>query len=179
MISFDDDYVIEKQEGETWAVVKTKARSEKKFAEYCIKHSVTCYLPLTRSIRRYKNRTVEFTIPMFSGYVFTQVNPKNRITILESRQSAQLIMPDEHMEDNLIRELNDLRLLINATNEGKLLVRPEIEVGKTVRIRGGVLAGLNGIVVRRKNKARVTVNVEMIGYSVSIDLDVNELDIEF
>ena len=174
-----DDFKIEKLYDKRWTVVKTKARGEKKFAEYCRNRLVTYFLPLRRSIRRYRNRTVEFMIPMFSGYVFTQIDPNQKITLLESRQSAQLITPDEHMEEILIKELNDIQRLITATLEGKIIVRPEIQVGKYVCIKSGILAGLKGIVSYRNNKTRVTVNVEMIGYSVSVDLDVGELDIEF
>ena len=166
-------------EDKQWMVVKTKARSEKKFAEYCRNRSVTYYLPLRRSLKHYSRRTVEFMIPMFSGYVFVQINPMHKVTLLECRQSAQVIVPDKRSEETLITELNAIQTLINATLEGKIIVRPEIQVGENVRIKSGLLAGLNGIVTYRNHKTRVTVNVEMIGYSVSVDLDVGELDIEF
>ena len=42
----------------------------------------------------------------------------------------------------------------------------------------GPLAGLNGIVTRRKNRIRLTVNVEMVGQSVSLDVDVAEVEID-
>ena len=118
-------------------------------------------------------------VPMFSGYVFTQIDPTHKLTLLECRQSAQVIVPDKRSEETLIAELNDIQILINATLQGKLVVRPEIQVGQYVRIKSGLLAGLNGIVAHRNNKTRVTVNVEMIGYSVSVDMDIDELDIEF
>ena len=175
----DSDCKIEKIPDKQWMVVKTKARCEKKFAEYCRKLSIVHYLPLRRSVRRYSNRKVEFSVPMFSGYVFAQINPNEKIKLLESRQSARVIAPDENMETKLVQELNDIKILINATLEGIILVRPEIQIGNFVRIRSGPLVGLTGIVTQRKNKTRVTVNVEMIGYSVSIDLDVSEIDIEF
>ena len=170
---------IELRDDQQWLVVKTKPRSEKKFAEYCLRLHLTYYLPVRKSVKHYGRRTVEFTIPMFPGYVFAQINPDNKIKLLESRQSAQIITPDPKMEIRLVEELSDIQRLLEATEAGKLVVRPEIEIGQAVQIRSGVLAGLNGIVTRRNNKTRVTVNVEMIGYSVSIDLDVNELELDF
>ena len=130
-------------------------------------------------MKRYGKRSVEFTIPMFQGYVFAQIQTQNKITLLESRHSAQIITPDDKTENNLVFELNDIRRLIQATVEGKLLIRPEIKVGNVVQIRSGPLVGLSGIVSLRNKLARITVNVEMIGYSVSVDLDANEVEIEY
>jgi transcription antitermination factor NusG len=172
------DFEIEKIPDKIWMVVKTKARCEKKFAKYCQNFDVLHYLPLRRSVKRYKNRKVEFRIPMFYGYVFAQINPDDKLLLQQPRYSSQIITPDRRAEENLIKELNDIKILIDATEEGNLEVFPEIQVGKAICIKSGVLAGLNGIVIRRNNKMRITVNVEMVGSSVSVDLDIGEVEID-
>ncbi len=173
-----DTVTIEACADMRWLVVKTRPRCEKKLAAYCFRRHVTTFLPLRRSIRHYPHRTVEFLIPMFAGYVFAQIDPGQTLTIMESRQAADVIVPDATMESHLITELNDLQFLIHATDEGTLEIRPEIQPGHPVTITGGALAGMSGIVTRRNNRTRVTVNVEMIGHSVSIDLDVGEIEVD-
>lgn len=168
--------VIEQQPGLRWIVVRTKARCEKKVAELCERTGIVCYLPLRHSVRRYQNRIVTFMVPIFGGYVFTQIDPSNRKALEESRHVAHTIVPDELMEKVLVRELNDLLILERATTDGELVVRPEIAVGTEVRIGSGPLAGINGIVVRRKRQARVAVNIDLIGHSVSVEIDVGEID---
>ena len=172
------DIRIEKDTSKRWMVVKTNARCEKKISELCERHKIVCYLPLRRSLRRYKSKTVTFMVPIFPGYVFAQVEPECKGTIVEFRHSAQVIIPEDTLEDLLIQELNDIQRIVCATSDGKLLVRPEIEMGNPVKITSGVLSGLYGIIVRRNNKTRVTVNVEMIGYSVTVEVDVGEIEIE-
>ena len=170
---------IAKVPGLVWHVARTKPRCEKKLAEYCQRCGVACYLPLRRSVRRYDARVFTFMVPIFSGYVFVQIEPTRRPVVVESRHIATLIVPEGAMEDALVGELNDVLILERAQLAVELIVRPEIEVGRLVTIRTGALAGLRGIVSRRKSKARLAVNVEMVGQSVSIELDVGEVEIEY
>ena len=161
-----------------WVVVRTRPRCEKKFAEFCTKRDLTCYLPLRRSVRRYRHRVAEFMIPLFSGYVFSQVSAGQQSDVNECHHVAHLLVPNATMETQLVRELQDVQRLERATMEGEIEVRPEIRVGRPVVIKGGPLSGLTGIVTRRKNKMRLTVNVEMVGQSVSVDVDAVEVEIE-
>lgn len=170
---------IEKHQHMRWLVLHTKPRCEKKLAQHCRGRGIIHYLPLRRSIRRYPNRVAEFMVPIFSGYLFAQMHTEDQLPVVEAWHLARAIVPDEQMEASLIRELGDILILERATIEGELMVRPEIEAGKVVQISSGPLAGLHGIVSRRKNKARLCVNVEMVGQSVSIEVDVNEVEIEY
>lgn len=173
-----DNVIIEKRDNQSWMVVRTKARCEKKFAEYCAKRGCQYYLPLRRSIRRYRTRSVEFMVPLFPGYVFAQVAPSQKLLLQESTHTATVLVPDSAMESQLVDELNGVQLLVRATSEGELVVRPEIQRGRAVWVRSGPLSGMSGIVIHRKNKTRLVVNVEMIGQSVMIDMDVDELILE-
>ena len=170
---------IEKHEDERWLVVRTRSRCEKKFAEYCLKHQITHYLPIRRSVRRYARKVVEFTVPIFGGYVFAQIDPSRQPELMESPAAARVIVPDDAMELTLIDELNDIRIIERAALMQETFVRPEIRIGRRVTVKSGPLAGLNGIVSRRRTKTRITVNVELVGQSVNLDVDSAEVEIEF
>jgi transcription antitermination factor NusG len=53
---------------------------------------------------------------------------------------------------------------------------PLVTVGQKVRIRGGALAGLEGIVVRNKNSFRVVMTLEHIMQSYAIEVDLEDLE---
>jgi len=53
---------------------------------------------------------------------------------------------------------------------------PYLKVGAKVRIRSGPLAGLQGILLRRKGKPRVVVSVDLIMRSIAIDIDATEIE---
>ena len=163
----------------TWYVIRTKARCEKKLARYLSGCNIHFFLPLRRSIKYYQKRKATFFVPMFSGYIFSQMTVEEELQIRQSGYVASVIRPDTHAETQLIQDLNDVKLLIEATLEGEIVVRPEIQEGDTVYIKGGPFMGLNGIVSRWKSKTRITVNVEMVGQSITMEIDASEVEVDY
>ena len=164
------------QPGRTWCAVRTRARAEKQVQAYCLRVGVPVFLPLWRRERRYQRRRVVTTRPLFPGYVFVSLPVEGRAEIAQHRLVASLLVPEPDLEGQLLRELVDIRGLLSSGVETELIVAAQLEVGQVVEIRHGPLAGMRGIVDRRRGHARVSVNVEMIGQSVSVELDADELD---
>jgi transcription antitermination factor NusG len=53
---------------------------------------------------------------------------------------------------------------------------PLLTVGQRARIRSGALAGMEGVVVRRKNSLRVVLTMDLIQRSVAVEVDKSELE---
>jgi transcription antitermination factor NusG len=53
---------------------------------------------------------------------------------------------------------------------------PLLTVGRRARIRTGALAGLEGIVVRKKNSLRVVLTMDLIMQSIVVEVDGEELE---
>jgi transcription antitermination factor NusG len=51
-----------------------------------------------------------------------------------------------------------------------------LESGDEVRIKSGLMAGMKGMLVRKKSGLRVVVNLELIRRSVVVELDVADLE---
>jgi transcriptional antiterminator RfaH len=166
-------------EPKRWVVVRTRSRCEKKLGKFFLQTGIHFFLPLRRSIKYYQKRKAEFYIPMFTGYIFCQIDLDYEFELRQSMQVASIIRPDLVDEKQLIKDLNDVKCLIEATLDGEIVVRPEIKQGDAVMIKSGPLAGLNGIVSRWKNKTRITVNVDMVGQSVDMEVDASEIEIDY
>ncbi len=158
-----------------WTAVHTRARCEKVIYNYCRNKGIRCYLPLRLHRQRYQRRIVETRIPMFPGYLFVQIRAEDRNVVYQSHRAAAVLMVSEVQQARLIEDLRNVRLLERTAREKEVTVKPEIVPGLPVRITHGPMAGIEGIVERRKGLARVTINVEMLGQSVSVELDVAEL----
>ena len=69
---------------------------------------------------------------------------------------------------------------IDALRLGLLLRRAEphplLTIGQRARIRSGALAGMEGVVVRKKNSLRVVLTVDLILQSVAVEVDESELE---
>jgi hypothetical protein len=51
-----------------------------------------------------------------------------------------------------------------------------LTVGRRVRIQRGILAGVEGILIRRKNALRVVLSIDPIMRSVSVEVDASDLE---
>lgn len=168
---------IDHEDGLLWTPVSVRPRTEKVVARYCEGRSIRCYLPLWRKVSRHQRRTVESLLPLFPGYVFAQLGHKESEEIVLSHKIARIFRMDAGAESILIKELRSLQILEQADVTGDPLIAPELVTGTVVEIAEGPLRGLVGIVEKRGKNTRVAVNVDMLGQSVTVDLDVGELTV--
>lgn len=152
-----------------WYAAYTNARHEKHVAAQMEGRSVTCFLPRYKSVRRWKGRRKELELPLFPGYVFVRMSPQDRVKVLTVPGVIHIVsfsgkpapLPDAEIE--ALRE----RLPENAC----LQPHPYLTAGRRVRVRSGPVAGLEGILVRRKDKVRVVLSIDLIMRSVAVEVD--------
>ncbi len=161
-----------------WTAARTKPRCEKVVDGYCSKNGIVSYLPVRRRAQRYQRRTVETFLPLFPGYLFVQLGESEKSLLLRSNRIAHILPIDRLHEEVLIGELQELLKLERLSEKMEVIVKPEIVPGSPVYIASGALQGLRGIVERRQNVTRLTINVELLGHSASVEVDVEEVDVE-
>jgi transcriptional antiterminator RfaH len=170
--------IIEKTKGLVWTPIRTKPRQEKKLCAYADSRSIETYLPLMTSVKRYQRRTVEFLIPMFPGYVFAPLDEETYRTLLISGAVAFRMNMTATSEKGLIRDLNALLDFERITAEKEIVIKPEIVQGSFITVASGPLQGVSGIVERRGDEAKLTVNVEILGQSVSAKIDIEDIELK-
>lgn len=172
------DVTIVSEPERYWTAVHTKPRCEKVVLQHCWTHQIPVYLPLRRRAKRYQRRNVVTYLPMFPGYIFVQLDSERKSLLLRSNRVVHILSVDEPAEEQLVRELNALRELELTGEETEVMVQPEIVEGRPVRVTSGPMKGVTGIVSRRRDKIRVTVNIELLGQSASAEVDVGDLEVE-
>ncbi len=157
---------------ETWHVLHVKPRCEKKMAEYCAGHALTCDLPLREETKVYQRRRVTIHKPVFPGYVFVRFGAPERVSVLKSN----LVVRDLAVFDQaqFVRQLEQIRqaLAIDPT----LDACASFTAGRRVRITGGPFMGLEGVVQTARNKTRVILNIEMIGQALAVEVGIEILE---
>jgi transcription antitermination factor NusG len=53
---------------------------------------------------------------------------------------------------------------------------PYLKVGEKVRVKSGVMAGVEGILIRKKNEFRVVLSLDAIMQSVAVEVDADDLE---
>ncbi len=164
-------------ENKIWVPIRTKSRREKKLAEYCHAQAMRYYLPLLKKIHKYGKRRREFFLPMFPGYIFCCLSDEDFAQLVLSHSVLFKVKVNEIEEPLLLEELRGIRVFEQLAQEQKIEVKPELVEGTPVEISTGPFRGLSGIVQKRKKRALISVNVEILGHSVSVEVDADELEL--
>jgi transcription antitermination factor NusG len=157
-----------------WCVAYTSANHEKRVTEQLVQRSVEHFLPTYESVRRWKDRRTKLHLPLFPGYVFVCLPVCDRIKVLQVPGVACLVGFNGQPAVVADQEIEALRSSI-APHLG-VQPHPYLKVGHRVKIRRGILAGVEGILVRRKNALRVVLSIDLIMRSVSIEVDASDLE---
>lgn len=141
-----------------WYVCHTRPRREKKFAALMQAESFEHYLPLINSTRRYPSGTKRFTKPLFPGYVFAKVPQAGKPRIFQQDLLARAIPVDN--EARFLGQLEDVRKIVSSGVE--MTVIPLLTRGRRVRLIGGALHGLEGLVDDASNPQGVVISVDVL-----------------
>jgi transcription antitermination factor NusG len=157
-----------------WYAVYTWARHEKNVALQLHQRSIPYYLPLYKTIHRWKNGNAQLELPLLPGYLFVHIPLKDRLRPLQVSGVVRLVGFNGHPVPLADSEIQSL---INFSVQG---IRTEphqyLTVGERVRIQSGPLQGLEGILLRKKSSFRVVVSVDLIMRSVVVDVDASDLE---
>jgi transcription elongation factor/antiterminator RfaH len=162
--------------GETegsWYALYTCARHEKRVAEQIERRSFSCFLPVYRSMRQWKDRRKELELALFPGYVFVHMALERKLRVLEVPGVVRLVSFNGQPAAVPAEQIETLRKrLASASVEP----HPYLCKGRRVRVRTGSMEGLEGIVVRRKDRCRIVFSIDLIQRSVAVEVD--EADLE-
>jgi len=160
-----------------WYAVQTRSRHERVVAAQLREQGVSTFLPMITQIRRWSDRRKLVEFPLFSGYVFVHaaVSPQIRTIVLFSRGVAGFVamrgeplpIPDEQIDN--VKELFAKNIRCAA--------HPYLKVGQRVRIRGGSLEGLEGILVAHNGDRKLVISVGTIERSFSIRIEGYDVDV--
>jgi transcription antitermination factor NusG len=132
------------------------------------------FLPVYRSVRRWKDRRKELDMALFPGYVFVNLDLRDRLGVLRSPGVVQFVtfqgkpaaVPD-----------SEIRALESGVSAGlRPQPHPYLRQGKKVRVKSGPLLNAEGIMVRRKEGFRLVLSIDLLMRSVMLEVD--EADVE-
>jgi transcription antitermination factor NusG len=156
-----------------WFVAHTRARCEKKLVEYCQRAGLETTLPVYRSVRKYRGKTLVFEKPLFPGYVFLRIARSARSKVQQSDYVANVLdVPDQaEFREQLAAILQAL------SSEYEVRLSPTIQPGSRVRIRSGPLRGLEGFVEGRRGLVEVHLRLDFIAQAAAVRMEADLLEL--
>jgi len=162
------DALVREEKG--WYAVHTRYRQEAGVQTQLERSGLHTFLPTMTEVHQWSDRKKRVQVPLFSCYVFVRgvysaelhqsIARMTGVVGLLTAGGKGLVVPDLEIES--IQRLLACNLPLSSY--------PFINVGHRVRIRGGALHDIEGIVVSNTGR-KLIVSVETIQRSVAVHLE--------
>ncbi len=133
------------------------------------------YLPLYTSRRNWSGRVKLLELPLFSGYCFVRLNLAERfLPVLTTPGVRRLVGAAGAPQPIPEHEIEAVRAIIASGMAAQPW--PFLKAGDRVRLRGGSLDGLEGILVATRKRCRLVVSLELLQRSVAVEVDQSSVE---
>lgn len=154
-----------------WYAIRTRSRHEKLVARQLEGQGIMHFLPVVSQMRRWSDRKKLVELPLFPGYAFVHMvsSPEERIRVLQTHGVVSFVgthgqgisIPDGQID--AIKALVSSKLPFTSHRF--------LKIGQRVRVRGGALDGVEGILISQDGNRNLVISVEPIQRSLSIRIE--------
>jgi len=159
-----------------WYSIQTRYRFERKVTDQLQQKGLQVFLPLVRELHHWSDRCQPVYVPLFSGYTFVrfELSAGLRLELLHTGGVIGLISARGVAIPIPAKQIDDLQRLLSQKVPCSL--HAFLKVGQHVRIRGGCLDGLEGILEQRGEK-NLVISIESIQRAVAVTIEGYELEL--
>ncbi len=159
-----------------WFAIRTNFKHEKQTAKNLKEVGVLAYLPLVTKVRRYTRKVKKYEIPLITNYVFVKIKKSEYIKVLQTQGVLGFIKVGKNLISIPENEINTLKKVMGEKKEiGVFPIDKRRAMGKKVEIISGYLSGIKGEVINFSNKKMVIIELQNIGYTLSIEISSDNL----
>src|SRR5262249_25685148 len=159
--------------GVNWFAAYTCARHEKSVARQLEERKIDYFLPLYKSWRRWADRRKEVELALFPSYVFVHIDSKERLRVLQLPGVVNLVSFNGSPATLPDSEIEGLR---NGLDQGVYAQpHPYLRAGRRVKVVRGPLSGTSGILVRKRDKLRFVISIDVLMRSVAVELNADDI----
>ena len=152
-----------------WHALQVRPRYERTTAEHLAARGTEVFAPVYASQRRWSDRIKQIDLPLFPGYVFCRYEAEQRRSVLTAPGVTSIVGFGTTPAPVSDEELEAVRAItVSGLPFGPW---PYVRVGDRVRIEAGCMTGMQGTLVRMRDRYRVVVNVELLQRSVAVEID--------
>jgi transcription antitermination factor NusG len=155
-----------------WYAVRTRSRHEKIATEQLDKRGIETFLPLVNHLHQWSDRKKEVDVPLFSGYCFVRLNytaGEQRLTVLQTHGVVSFVGVQRTGVPIPDAQIDDLRTVLS--NKIQVKEHSFLRIGQRVRVRGGALNGVEGILASQSKERSLVISIESIQRSVSLRVE--------
>lgn len=165
--------LLEQRPLHPWYALKVRNGSEPAVVEALQSRGFKAYCPTQKDRRRYSDRIKIVDKPVFPGYVFCPFDVQKKLPIMSCPGVDYIVgfagvptaIPQSQMEG--------VRRMVEAGATATASLVP----GDRVRVVGGSLDGVEGVLVREPRGNRLVVSIELLNRAASLYIDQEQTEI--
>lgn len=157
-----------------WWAVYTRHQHEKSVAEMLSAKGFEVFLPLYESIRRWKDRKMLLSLPLFPGYLFVRGGLDRKLHVVTTPGINMILYRGEEVATIPDQEIAAIQRAVDGRS--RIEPHPFLKCGMRVRVTRGSLEGVEGILTRKKNLFRLVLSVDMLAQSVSVEVQADDVE---
>jgi transcription antitermination factor NusG len=152
-----------------WFAIHVKSHHEKNVCSHLVMKGFEVFLPVCRTRNRWADRFKIVETPLFRGYVFARLDPSHPNSIFSTPGVLKIVgtgrypLPVQEGEISAIRRAVDANLQLRECDF--------FTMGQRATVISGTLAGLEGTVVKLKQKTRLVLSISLLQRSVALEID--------
>ena len=156
-----------------WHVLWVRSHCEQQVHDQLATKGFRLFLPRMDTWARQNGTRYRTSVPMFPGYIFVH-HVMNEASYIAIRNTTGLLKLLGEQWDRLAvvpdREIEAIQKI--HISQTPALPHPYLREGQRVRLKGGVLAGTEGILIRiNPNKGLLVVSIHLLQRSVAVEVD--------
>lgn len=157
-----------------WYVLHSKCHHEKNIVLRLESMGIETFFPVRALERKWKDRKKIVDFPLFPGYVFVNMPLIKKREVVETAGVVRIVgnTGPEPLPANQI-------IAIKKFIETKIEFDPYpyLVPGIEVEVKRGPLKHVRGVLVSKKNKHRLVINVELLNNSIATEIDAADVEL--
>jgi len=160
--------------GSSWYAAYTRHQHEKIVNRILTNKGFSTFLPLYATSHNWKDRTKALSLPLFPCYVFLKGGIERRLEIIATPGVYWIVSSAGRPAEIADAEIEAIRRVIECGT--RVEAHRFLECGNRVRVKCGPLAGIEGILVRKKSVSRLVLSVEMLKTAAAIEVSAFQVE---
>lgn len=165
----DASFHASSDQEDKWYALYTRHQHERAIARHLELLGFSVFLPLLREVHQWKDRRKIIELPLFPCYVLFSGDIRRRFEVLNIPGVCFLVGHEGKAAVIPAEEVMRMRQALNSPLP--VAPHPFLNCGERVHVHSGPLAGMKGIVIRKRGSLRLVLSIETLRRSVSVEVD--------
>jgi transcription antitermination factor NusG len=154
-----------------WYAIQTRARHEMRIGDELQRKGIDVFVPTLHESHHWSDRKKIVEVPLFSCYAFVNLIASHsmRLEVLKTTGVFRFVQVNGSPAPIPDSQIEGIKTVLS--NNLPISTCGFIQVGQRVRVRGGSLDGIEGILMASKGGQKLVISVELLQQSVEVTVE--------